>query len=160
MGRLPKIWLTQDGREVATFFLATNEKWKNPTGEWQSCTDWHRVTVFRESTVQWVKDVLKKGDSLYVEGKLTYSQREDKYGQTHFKSHIVIAGREGRIEHLRSSRTVAEEDSALSANESENSFPEFPKPDTPAFEHPDQDTYLNGESGITPSQPESSSCEA
>lgn len=102
IGRAPKTWLTQNGRKLATFFLATSASWKDDKGEWQTCTDWHRITVFREATVGWMKDVLKKGDPVYVEGKLTYQNWTDKYGQSRLTPHVVISGREGRLELLRS----------------------------------------------------------
>jgi single-strand DNA-binding protein len=102
IGRAPEIWTTQDGREIATFSLATNSSWKDSDGEWQTCTDWHKITVFRESTVRWIKDVLKKGDAVYVEGKLTYQHKTDKTHRARIIPHIVIFGYEGKVEHLRS----------------------------------------------------------
>lgn len=98
IGRVPSIALTQDGREVASFSIATTQNWKDESGEWQSATDWHQITVFRESTIRWIKDILKRGDPVYVEGKLTYQQWTDKYGQPRRTSHVVVAGREGRVE--------------------------------------------------------------
>ena len=103
IGRVPSIALTQDGREVASFSMATTQNWKacpreGREPEWQSATDWHQITVFRESTIRWIKDILKRGDPVYVEGKLTYQQWTDKYGQPRRTSHVVVAGREGRVE--------------------------------------------------------------
>ena len=98
IGRVPSIALTQDGREVASFSMATTQNWKDESGEWQSTTDWHQITVFRESTIRWIKDILKRGDPVYVEGKLTYQQWTDKYGHPRRTSHVVVAGREGRVE--------------------------------------------------------------
>jgi single-strand DNA-binding protein len=98
IGRVPSIALTQDGREVASFSMATTQNWKDESGEWQSATDWHQITVFRESTIRWIKDILKRGDPVCVEGKLTYQQWTDKYGQPRRTSHVVVAGREGRVE--------------------------------------------------------------
>jgi single-strand DNA-binding protein len=98
IGRVPSIALTQDGREAASFSMATTQNWKDESGEWQSATDWHQITVFRESTIRWIKDILKRGDPVYVEGKLTYQQWTDKYDQPRRTSHVVVAGREGRVE--------------------------------------------------------------
>ncbi len=103
IGRDPKICLTQEGKEIVTFSLATTHSWKDKMGEWQSATDWHHITVFRESTIRWIKDVLRRGDPVYVEGKLSYHHWIDKYGQKRFTPHVVIAGRDGRVECLRSS---------------------------------------------------------
>lgn len=101
IGHAPRISLTQDGREIATFSLATSSSWKDETGEWQTHTDWHRIIVFRESTVGWIKDLLQKGDTLYVEGKLTYRQRKDRYNHPRLMPYIVISGSGGKIEHIR-----------------------------------------------------------
>jgi len=100
IGRAPKIALTQEGKKMVTFSLATTQSWKDLTGEWQSTTDWHQVTIFRESTIGWAKDVLKRGDPVYVEGKLSYHRWTDNHGQQRSTTHVVIAGREGRVQIL------------------------------------------------------------
>lgn len=120
MGRTPKVWLTHDGREIATFYLGTNVSWKDTNNKWQTCTEWHRITVFRESTVEWIKDALKKGDSLYVEGKLSYHHWTDKYGQSRLTPHIVVSNREGRIQYLRSSN-IGQGGTSHAANDSQRS---------------------------------------
>lgn len=109
VGRSPEIKVTQDGRTIAVFSLATSSSWKDATGEWQTHTEWHRIIVFRDSTVRWIKDVLKKGDTVYVEGKLTYHQGTDRYGHTRIISHVVIAGQQGCVRYLSSSRTALNE---------------------------------------------------
>lgn len=109
IGRTPKVGVDQNKREIATFFLATNTSWKacpreGGEPEWQEHTDWHRIIVFRESTVRWIKDALQQGDTVYVEGKLTYHQWTDKYNQFRLTPSIVIAGNEGKVQYLRSSK--------------------------------------------------------
>ncbi len=103
VGRAPKVCLTQQGKELVTFFLATSVYWRDEEGEWQSATDWHHIAVFRESTIRWLKDVLKSGDLLLVEGKLAYHPWIDKFGQKRLSSRVVITNREGRVEYLRPS---------------------------------------------------------
>ena len=105
VGRSPHIYLTQEGREVANFSLATTVMWKTKGSEWQSATEWHQITVFRESTVRWIKDLIKRGDTVYVEGKLVYQNWTDKYGRPRVTAHIVVSGQDGKVEHLRSSRS-------------------------------------------------------
>ena len=102
LGNDPELYLTQDGREIVTFSLATRHSWKDETGEWQSATDWHQVSVFRESTIRWIKDVLKCGHKVYVEGKLTYQHWTDSFGQKRITPYVVITDREGRVEEIRS----------------------------------------------------------
>ena len=101
LGRDPHAYFSQEGKEIVTFSLATTQSWKDETGEWHSATDWHRITVFREPTIKWIKDVLKRGHKVYVEGKLTYQQWTDTFGQKRLTPHVVITGREGRVEEIR-----------------------------------------------------------
>lgn len=127
LGRAPEVGLTQDGRVVAKFFLATNTPWKacarpRENGEHEepgeSCTEWHQIRVFRESTVRWIKDKLKKGDTVYVEGKLSYHHWTDTYGKLRLTAYIVISNWDGRVEYLRSSNAGQEETPGV-ANDSQ-----------------------------------------
>ncbi|MBY0501712.1 MAG: single-stranded DNA-binding protein [Alphaproteobacteria bacterium] len=97
VGRAPKIFLTQEGKEVVSFSLATKTSWKDKSGEWQTATDWHQITVFRKSTMRWIKE----GDPVRVGGKLTYQQWADKYGQPRLTSHVVVSGYGGKVECLK-----------------------------------------------------------
>ncbi|OJW46986.1 MAG: hypothetical protein BGO67_09830 [Alphaproteobacteria bacterium 41-28] len=140
VGRIPTIKLTQSGRIIASFFLATNTYLKsrsreNGETEWQKCTEWHQITVFRESTVKWIKDALEQGDPLYVEGKLTYHHWADKYGQYHSTSHIVITNGDGQIVHLRP-RHQKHEGTVLGASHSPH-LPLNPIPDQEVSKKPD-----------------------
>ncbi len=102
IGRAPEYAKTQAGKETARFFLATSTSWKAKDGEWHTHTDWHRVSVFKESTVRWMKDVLKQGTTVYIEGKLSYHCWTDKYGQARATPHIMITNRDGKLEFIRS----------------------------------------------------------
>ena len=60
-----------NGKEVASFSLATTESWKaKDTGEWQKKTEWHRIVVFSEGLVRYIKGNITKGMQLYIEGTL------------------------------------------------------------------------------------------
>jgi single-strand DNA-binding protein len=103
LGQAPEIRVMQDGREIASLSLATNSSWKDKQGEWNQHTEWHRVTVFQDFYVSWIKNSVKKGDTLLVEGKLSYSEWEDNSKTKRKVAHIVVYGREGRV-HLMNSR--------------------------------------------------------
>lgn len=96
-GRDPQVLLTQSGKEIMTFSLATSTSWKGSDGEWQTHTDWHRVTVFKRSTLSWLKTHLKKGSKIYLEGTLSYHEWKDKYGQSRVTSHVIITGQDGKV---------------------------------------------------------------
>ena len=136
VGHAPEIKLTQQGKQIATFSLATSFSWKDSDGEWQTHVDWHRVIVFRKSTVGWIKDVLKKGDTVYVEGKLSYYPRVNKYNQKHFTPYIVVEDWQGLVEQLRSSKAPSqkEDQNSHQLNIQEDAFPlEERVPNFPSF---------------------------
>lgn len=132
IGRAPRLSLTQNGRNVASFSLATSTSWKDENGEWQSATEWHRVTVFRESTISWIKDALKRGDRACIEGKLSYQHWTDKYGQARITPHIVISDNDGRIkgpirtqeQNGEAENTDPEDEQLLDEDETSRSVPE------------------------------------
>lgn len=130
LSRDPEIKLTQKGRKIASFFLATNFSWKDEVGEWQTHTDWHQISVFRESTITWIKDVLKKGDMVYVEGKLSYHSWTDKYNQRRFTPHVMIEDWHGRIEYLRSRKNLPQEEKLESQEDEQDSKDFFPIEET------------------------------
>jgi single-strand DNA-binding protein len=90
VGAEPEIRMTSGGSKVAKLSLATNRKWQDrSTGQQQERTEWHRLTVFgRLSDIveQWVK----KGDRIYVEGRIEYSQTQDDQGGTRYWTDIVV----------------------------------------------------------------------
>ncbi len=91
--RDPIVSLTEDGKQIVNFSLATTQCWKDKAGEWQSTTDSHNVTIFRKSTVGWAKDVLKRGDSVHVEGALSYHHWVDRHGQNRSTAHVCCSKR-------------------------------------------------------------------
>ncbi|MDE3060377.1 MAG: single-stranded DNA-binding protein [Pseudomonadota bacterium] len=93
LGRDPEIRTTQDGREIANFTLATSESWKDRnTGERKEKTEWHRVVIFSEGLVNVVKNYLKKGAKVYVEGALQTRKWTDQSGQEKYTTEIVLQG--------------------------------------------------------------------
>ena len=89
IGSDPEIRATSSGTRVAKLSLATNRKWKDSSGQEQEKTDWHRLTVFGKA-VDIVEQWVKKGDRLYVEGRLEYSQTE-RDGETRYWTDIIVS---------------------------------------------------------------------
>lgn len=102
LGHDPDTSMTQDGREMVTLSVATNSSWKNEKGEWQNHVAWHRIVIFRKEAIQRIKGSLKKGDSVVVEGKLSYVKLEDKRGQRRKLACVVVCDRQGKILLLQS----------------------------------------------------------
>jgi single-strand DNA-binding protein len=98
LGRDPEIRSTQDGREIANLAIATSDTWKDKvTGEKKEKTEWHRVVIFSEGLVNVVKNYLKKGAKVYIEGSLQTRKWTDKDGVERYSTEIVIQGFNGSL---------------------------------------------------------------
>ncbi len=93
LGRDPEIRATQDGREIANLAIATSESWKDKsTGERKEKTEWHRVVIFNDGLVNVVKNYLKKGAKVYIEGSLQTRKWTDKDGHEKYSTEVVLQG--------------------------------------------------------------------
>ena len=91
LGRDPEIRQTGDGKEIATLNLATSESWKDRvSGEKKEKTEWHRIVIFNEGLVGVIKNYIKKGSKLYVEGSLHTRKWVDNAGQEKYTTEIVL----------------------------------------------------------------------
>ena len=83
-----------NGKSVARLSLATSQTWKDKnTGEKKEKTEWHRIVVFNEGLVNVVKQYLKKGAQIYVEGQLTTRKwKDEQSGQDKYSTEILIQG--------------------------------------------------------------------
>jgi single-strand DNA-binding protein len=89
VGNEPEIRATSSGARVAKVSLATNRSWSDRSGQKQEKTEWHRLTFFGR-LVDIVEQWVKKGDRLYVEGRVEYSQTEGE-GGTRYWTDIVVS---------------------------------------------------------------------
>jgi single-strand DNA-binding protein len=93
LGADPEVRSTTGGNRVATFSLATSRSWSGPSGDKQEKTEWHRCVVWnsKASTLaDIVERYLKKGDKIYVEGRIEYRQWQDKENQTRYTTEINV----------------------------------------------------------------------
>ena len=89
VGSDPEIRMTPSGAKVGKLSLATNRSFQDRSGQQQERTEWHRLTFFgRLSDI--VEEWVKKGDRLYVEGRIEYSQTQDDQGGTRYWTDIVV----------------------------------------------------------------------
>ncbi len=79
LGQDPELKRLENGAIVVKFSLATSDNYKDKNGEWVEQTEWHRIVMWRELGERAEKQ-LKKGDKIYLEGKLTYNKWVDKEG--------------------------------------------------------------------------------
>lgn len=91
LGKDPEIRHTANGKAVASFSIATSEKWLDKsTGEKVEKTEWHNCTAF-DKLAEIVEKYLIKGSKVYVEGKLQTDKWTDKTGQDRYTTKIVVA---------------------------------------------------------------------
>jgi single-strand DNA-binding protein len=101
LGRDPEVRYTPNGNAVCNVSVASTRQWKNKdSGEKQEETEWHRV-VFYDRLAEIAGEYLKKGRSVYVEGRLKTRKWQDKEGKDQYTTEIVatemqmLGGREG-----------------------------------------------------------------
>jgi len=89
LGKDPEIKYTQNGIPVAKFSLATNERFKDKSGEWQDRTEWHYIVAWQR-LAEIVGEYVKKGSKVYIEGSLRTSSWEDKQsGEKKYRTEII-----------------------------------------------------------------------
>jgi single-strand DNA-binding protein len=89
VGKDPEVKYTPSGTPVAKFSLATNEKYKDRSDEWQERVEWHNVVAWQR-LAEIVGEYVNKGSKLYIEGKLHTSSWEDKQsGEKRHRTEIV-----------------------------------------------------------------------
>ena len=96
LGADPEVRSTNNGSRVATLSLATSRQWTTQGGEKQEKTEWHRCVVWnRRQTggglVEVVEKYLKKGDRVYIEGRIEYRTWQDREGQTRYSTEINVS---------------------------------------------------------------------
>ncbi len=88
VGNDPDVRTTSSGTPIANMSLATTRKWKDGSGEQKEKTEWHRLTVWGK-LVDVVERYVKKGDRLYVEGRIEYSESESD-GQKKYWTNVNV----------------------------------------------------------------------
>ena len=87
----PEIRLTQEGKEIVTFPLATTENWKDKnSGERREKTEWHRIVVFIPILVNMTKHYISKGSKVYLEGSLQTREWNDHTNLKKYTTEIAL----------------------------------------------------------------------
>jgi len=89
LGDTPKVRQFENGRKVANFSVATNETYVDSAGNRKSETTWHKLVAYGP-TAGVAEKYLQKGSEVAVEGKLTNRSYNDKNGETHYVTEIVV----------------------------------------------------------------------
>jgi single-strand DNA-binding protein len=88
LGKDPEMRYTPTGQAVTQFTVAVNRSWKDPNGEWKEETEWFRVVVWGQQAER-AAEHLRKGNKVYVEGRLQTRQWEDQSGQKRYTTELV-----------------------------------------------------------------------
>ena len=90
VGKDPEMRSTAGGMTVASFTLATADRRKDAQGTWQDSTEWHNIVAFQR-TAEIVRDYVKKGTQLFIEGKIHTNSWEDKEsGAKKYRTEILV----------------------------------------------------------------------
>ena len=89
LGADPEVKETTQGSKFANLSLATNERYKDKSGEMKEKTQWHKVTVFNPNLDESIGKYMKKGDVINVNGQVEY-RSYDNNGETKYVTEIVV----------------------------------------------------------------------
>ena len=90
VGKDPEVKFLPSGLPVANLTLATSDRFKDKAGEWQDRTEWHNLTAYQR-TAEIIRDHVKKGSKLYVEGRIqTRSWDDQASGQKKYRTEIIV----------------------------------------------------------------------
>ena len=130
LGRDPETRYTSAGQAVCNFTLATDESFKDRTGERQKRTEWHRIVLWAK-LAEIAQQYLKKGTMVYIEGRIQSRQWDDRDGNKRTTVEIV-----GNVMRMLSSRA---ETAAVAAAGPEAEAPAAPEEPAAAPEVSDED---------------------
>jgi single-strand DNA-binding protein len=90
VGKDPEIRTTGGGTAVANFSLATSDRFQDQQGNWQDRTEWHNLVAFKR-LAEIVRDYVKKGTKLFIEGKIQTRSWDDKEtGVKKYRTEIIV----------------------------------------------------------------------
>lgn len=95
LGADPEVRTTPTGTKVAQFSIATSRQWNDAEGKRQERTEWHKCIAWNRSAdgaglADIMESYARKGDKVFVEGRLEYRQYDDKDGRTHHVAELNV----------------------------------------------------------------------
>ena len=97
LGRDPEVRNFQNGGKVVNLRIATSETYKDREGNRQERTEWHSIAIFNERLGEVAEKYLRKGSTVYIEGKLETRKWQDKDGQDRYTTEIVLRNFGGEL---------------------------------------------------------------
>ena len=121
VGSDPEVKVSTREEKFAGFSLATSERFKNKSGEWQEKTQWHRIVCWDPNIAKTIETYVKKGTTLYIEGQIE-TRQYDLNGETKYTTEIIIprfkgilkmiGGKDGSSSKVQSQTNARTEDPA------------------------------------------------
>lgn len=121
VGSDPEVKISTREEKFAGFSLATSERFKNKSSEWQEKTQWHRVVCWDPNIAKTIETYVKKGTTLYIEGQIE-TRQYDFNGETKYTTEIIIprfkgilkmiGGKDGSSSKVQSQTNARTEDPA------------------------------------------------
>jgi single-strand DNA-binding protein len=91
VGKDPEVKFLPSGSAVANLTIATSERFKDKGGEWQERTEWHNLVAYQR-LAEIIRDYVKKGNKLYIEGRIQTRSWDDKTsGEKKYRTEIIVA---------------------------------------------------------------------
>lgn len=89
LGKDPELRYTPSGKAVATFSLATTERWTGQDGQKSESTTWHNIVAWGKQA-EVIKEYMTKGRQIYIEGRIVNRSYDDKDGNKKYISEVVV----------------------------------------------------------------------
>lgn len=89
LGKDPELRYTPGGKAVASFSLATTERWTGDDGQRNESTTWHNIVAWGKQA-ELMKEYLGKGREVYIEGRISNRSYDDKEGNKRYISEVVV----------------------------------------------------------------------
>lgn len=107
VGQDPQIRTMNSGQKVASFSLATSERWRDrQSGEQKEQTEWHRVVIFQPGLVDVVERMVQKGTKLYIEGALRTRKWQNQQGTDQYTTEVTLNPFSGQMVILSGAKAV------------------------------------------------------
>jgi len=98
LGADPEVRSFNNGGKVCNLRIATSERWRDKnTGENREKTEWHSVAIFSEGLIRVCEQYLRKGSSIYIEGKLQTRKWQDQSGNDRYSTEVVLQGFDSKM---------------------------------------------------------------
>lgn len=123
LGRDPELRYTPGGQPAANFTLATTERWTDKNGQRQERTEWHNIVAWGK-LAELVNQYLKKGRSVYIEGRITTRSWDDRDGNKKYRTEIVA----NQVQFIGTGGTSAANDGYAPQGTAGKSGPETAEP--------------------------------